>query len=674
MGVKKLLFLLLLSPSLLAATGNVVSYDTLDQLLSTANPTSVSTELSFKGRTAVNDGGGGTGVFVQDSSPTNLGTIVNSQHPNGSGWQFQRQYEGALNPKWFGAKGTGTEDDTAAIQAAFAAILDTTGTNTVGHVYFPPGNYKMTDSISIPEGANDQMQVRISGDHRRSTTVTMAAERSFLTTPGRFVNFSVSFMRFTMSGVSAASSTPCFNLPVPASGVFDNLEFYGWVGNALYVSPPTDRAGYAVKFNNCWFYLGYDNYIKIDETKTYGMTQLAFDNCRFAGKAAGSTREVAAFSGKAYLLNFSNCVIEGLDRGIELLGNNATSGNFTQLRVQSCYSEVMYDAFLLIKGSNADQCGVSIEDCFLAQYNVPSLIIRSEKLDANGMRLNSFIWRNNQVAKGTGTTLMMDLSQTHSLFGPGVREVYARNTLDGNKTYWSWPAGREPDVFVTYGDPRIREFNVQLSSKTNINVYPVPAKPTVVEYSASVYAKTNNVDRVELFAMDSLGNEFPLTGYAASGNGVINVKDYGAVGDGTTDDTAAWNAAIAAAAGTTMVVLPSGSYLVNGTNIQGNSVTNAWVNLATGTPIAQQQQTVAFRSYEFDLPTIQAHTELAFDVLDPQAESGQWFRAFHPEWPYLSIVGSCTSDGIVHIKLFNSNGIIINPMVETFIVMFGKTP
>jgi len=156
--------------------------------------------------------------------------------------------------------------------------------------------------------------------------------------------------------------------------------------------------------------------------------------------------------------------------------------------------------------------------------------------------------------------------------------------------------------------------------------------------------------------------------------GIVNIKDYGALGTGIDDDTAAWNAAIAAAAGTTMVVLPSGSYLVNGTNIQGNSVTNAWVNLATGTPIAQQQQTVAFRSYEFDLPTIQAHTELAFDVLDPQAEAGQWFRAFHPEWPYLSIVGSCTSDGIVHIKLFNSNGIIINPMVETFIVMYGKTP
>ena len=50
---------------------------------------------------------------------------------------------------------------------------------------------------------------------------------------------------------------------------------------------------------------------------------------------------------------------------------------------------------------------------------------------------------------------------------------------------------------------------------------------------------------------------------------VVNVKDFGAVGDGVTDDTAAFNAAIATASGGTVYV-PRGTYLL-GTSPTGNA-------------------------------------------------------------------------------------------------------
>lgn len=58
----------------------------------------------------------------------------------------------------------------------------------------------------------------------------------------------------------------------------------------------------------------------------------------------------------------------------------------------------------------------------------------------------------------------------------------------------------------------------------------------------------------------------PAGGAAATaGMGVTNVKDYGATGDGTTDDTTAINNAFAAAASANVVYFPPGSYVYNGT-------------------------------------------------------------------------------------------------------------
>jgi hypothetical protein len=61
------------------------------------------------------------------------------------GVTFQRPAEHCVNVRDFGAKGDGVTDDTAALQAAVAAIPSSGGT-----ICFPVGTYKVTKNITLP--------------------------------------------------------------------------------------------------------------------------------------------------------------------------------------------------------------------------------------------------------------------------------------------------------------------------------------------------------------------------------------------------------------------------------------------------------------------------------------------------------------------------------------------
>ena len=86
------------------------------------------------------DGGGGT--FYWDSTSIeddNGGTIIEATGVVDGRWI--RKYSGAVNVKWFGAKGDGVTDDTAAIQKA----LDSTSEA----VWFSDGEYRITDTVYV---------------------------------------------------------------------------------------------------------------------------------------------------------------------------------------------------------------------------------------------------------------------------------------------------------------------------------------------------------------------------------------------------------------------------------------------------------------------------------------------------------------------------------------------
>lgn len=93
-------------------------------------------------------GDGGGGQFYYDagaSDADNAGTII---APTAGSGRWKRIYSGAVNVMWFGAKGDGTTDDTAAVQAALTAA-------TVGStVTLPTGTYAISSTLTIAKRLN----------------------------------------------------------------------------------------------------------------------------------------------------------------------------------------------------------------------------------------------------------------------------------------------------------------------------------------------------------------------------------------------------------------------------------------------------------------------------------------------------------------------------------------
>jgi hypothetical protein len=104
----------------------------------------------LEGYTTPGDGGGGVfhwSLAGIDDGGTVFGASPNVGAPVG---YWVRIYSGALSVKWFGAKGTST-DDTSAIQAAYRAAAALGSAS----VYFPAGFYGVTSTVLIGDEIAD---------------------------------------------------------------------------------------------------------------------------------------------------------------------------------------------------------------------------------------------------------------------------------------------------------------------------------------------------------------------------------------------------------------------------------------------------------------------------------------------------------------------------------------
>lgn len=114
-----------------------MTLDTIENDLLSYAPTLPDELVHVLGYHHKGDGGGGT--FYWDNSsvePADSGTIFNTTTTG----RWKRLYNESINVKWFGAVGDGSNNDTAAIQAAF---------DKKKSIYFPPGNYKISQTINV---------------------------------------------------------------------------------------------------------------------------------------------------------------------------------------------------------------------------------------------------------------------------------------------------------------------------------------------------------------------------------------------------------------------------------------------------------------------------------------------------------------------------------------------
>src|SRR5574343_234936 len=168
---------------------------------------------------------GGFGVFRIDATDTtsadNGGTVL----IDASGRRWKRDFSGAVNVRWFGAKGDGSTNDTDAIQAAINSlplntadlgVLAPLGFSNGGGVFAPRGRYKITGPISLRRGCN------LFGEGRESTqfiSFTTGSCFQYLDA-GRFIQDEIVLRDFSIwqdSSVVATSGAAIEVVDGPAS-------------------------------------------------------------------------------------------------------------------------------------------------------------------------------------------------------------------------------------------------------------------------------------------------------------------------------------------------------------------------------------------------------------------------------------------------------------------------
>lgn len=132
------------------------------------------------------DGGGGPFKWDSSSSASDNGGTIIAPDAGGTG-RWRRIYSGALNVKWFGAKGDGSTNDATAVAAAVTVLMGTTGSiGAGGELYFPPGDYRLTtdpfgilphDNASVPTQASLRLYGAGAGSQATSTITNIAASK-----------------------------------------------------------------------------------------------------------------------------------------------------------------------------------------------------------------------------------------------------------------------------------------------------------------------------------------------------------------------------------------------------------------------------------------------------------------------------------------------------------------
>ncbi len=387
-----------------------------------------------------------------------------------------------------GAKGDGTQDDTAAIQAALNKIRDG------ATIYFPPGTYRITSTLVVPLGRF--LGVTLLGHGRTSILAWDGAAG------GR--------MFWTQDGMPYSR----------------------------YVGLTWDGRGKAA--------VGFDHScLKIFETEVRHQHE-AFINCTEAGVRIGHEQKVATAE-----THFQNCLFERCGHGASLrsfndldltfegcefryCGTGVYSGKGTNCYVRNSHFEQSADLDVRSageQGSSLRRCTSHGSKQFLTMTSsVAPLVMQDCQIDA---------WTNpdGAVVLNGAPVLMFDCGFTHAPSAEAPVQLVnpqQRLTVSNNVAAKDTPLAKKSDTAVMVEVP-----------------------------TGALEGAIKSADR------SFLKSRVPIPGKVFDAK-----RDFGAKGDGGTDDTAAINAALAAARAHgqgAIAYLPGGQYAVSETLVLGGS-------------------------------------------------------------------------------------------------------
>lgn len=241
------------------------------------------------------------GVFVYreaNALVNNGGTIFN-------GWT--RQYSGAVNIKWFGAKGDGVTDDTVAIQSAI---------NHASVIFIPQGNFIISGITSHANGKTIfglgvDTSVLLSTITDGGIAFKASGENCIFhdfkvrSSTGSKANFKPMEFGSQVDGTSCTRSS----IRVKVANGTTGVSMRGWINTTNVLSVFCDVGFYAREFNSCIADIKVEGCLKgCDIEECYGTTinNLLIENAFSAGTTT-YTSTFDNFEG----LTISNIYLEG---------------------------------------------------------------------------------------------------------------------------------------------------------------------------------------------------------------------------------------------------------------------------------------------------------------------------------------------------------------------------
>lgn len=316
-----------------------------------------------------------------------------------------RKLAGWVSVKDFGAKGDGTADDTAAIQAAIGATLGWNG----GLLHFPKGIYRLTDELVVPPSAGWRMV----GAGRYGTQLRQhTSNKAHIAVSGTGTwGFEIDGFTFTYAAQQTSAN------PLACA-----IRFGSGAGGETYFN---------WQVRNCHFDSGWRGIA----TRTYGSTTLwglTIDQCTFGGTMQGAAIYITSSVGQPRM-TISNCLFD-------MAG---ATEDFVHVNVGDCL-QLLANEWLNGAVPKRPLFVTSVE-------NVTMIGCRSENYNSAGGAGNAlFAFSNCYVtAINTVITGVLGTGSVVGLFGNSGSSIAVHGLLAGTATAALLAFGAETVPFVS---------------------------------------------------------------------------------------------------------------------------------------------------------------------------------------------------------------------------------